>query len=106
MPKFMIRASYTAEGFKGLVKEGGTGRSAAVRKMVENLGGKLEAFYFAYGGDDVYAITDIPDPTVGLAFSLAINASGTVRISMIPLISPEEIDAACKKSVDYRAPGA
>jgi uncharacterized protein with GYD domain len=106
MPKYMVKASYAAEGLRGVMKEGGTGRSAAVRKVVENLGGKLEAFYFAYGDHDVYGIIDIPDPTAVLAFSLAVNASGVVRVSLIPLISPEEMDAACKKSVGYRAPAA
>jgi len=106
MPKFMIKASYTAEGARGLLKEGGTGRRAAIQKLIEGLGGKVEAFYFAYGEDDAYVITDVPDTTTGLAVSLAVNASGAVRLSTIPLITPEEIDAAAKKSVQYRAPGA
>jgi uncharacterized protein with GYD domain len=106
MPKFMIKASYTAEGAKGLLKEGGTGRRAAVQKLVEGAGGKVEAFYYAYGDDDAYVIVDVPDATSGLAISLAVNASGAVRLSTIPLITPEEIDAACKKSISYRAPGA
>src|SRR5262245_18055707 len=106
MPKFLIKASYTPEGAKGLLKEGGTGRRAAVVKLVEGLGGKVEAFYYAYGDSDAYIITDLPDATSGLALSLAVNASGAVRLSTIPLITPEEIDAASKKSVSYRAPGA
>jgi uncharacterized protein with GYD domain len=106
MPKFMIKASYTAEGTRGLLKDGGTGRRAAVQKLIESIGGKLEAFYFAYGEDDAYVITDVPDATSGIAVSLAVNASGAVRLSTIPLITPEELDAACKKSVPYRAPGA
>jgi uncharacterized protein with GYD domain len=106
MPKFMIKASYTAEGARGLIKEGGTGRRAAVQKLVEGAGGKLEAFYYAYGDDDAYLIVDVPDAVSGLAISLAVNASGAVRLSTIPLITPEEIDAAGKKSVSYRAPGA
>jgi uncharacterized protein with GYD domain len=106
MPKFMVRASYTVEGARGLLKEGGTGRRAAVQKVIEGLGGKVEAFYFAYGEHDAYVIADFPDATAGLAVSLAVNASGGVRLSTIPLITPEEIDAACKRSVAYRAPGA
>jgi uncharacterized protein with GYD domain len=106
MPKFMIKASYTAEGARGLLKEGGTARRAAVQKIIEGIGGKVEAFYFAYGEDDAYVITDLPDAASGLAVSLAVNASGAVRLSTIPLITPEEIDAAAKKSVQYRAPGA
>ena len=106
MPKFMIKASYTSEGARGLLKEGGTGRRAAVQKLVEGAGGKLEAFYYAYGDDDAYLIVDMPDAGSGLAISLTVNASGAVRLSTIPLITPEEIDAASKKSVAYRAPGA
>ena len=106
MPKYLAKASYTAEGTRGLTKEGGTGRRAAVQKVAESLGGKVEAFYFAYGEADAYVILDFPDSAAGLAVSLAVNASGAVRLSTIPLITPEEMDAACKKSVSYKAPGA
>ena len=106
MPKYLIRASYTAEGAKGLIKAGGTSRRAAVQKMIEGLGGKLETFYFAYGADDVFAICDLPDAVSGIAASLAINASGAVHSSTTPLITPDEVDAACKKLPEYRAPGA
>jgi uncharacterized protein with GYD domain len=106
MPKFMIKASYNTDGAKGLMKEGGTARRSAVQKLVESLGGKVEAFYFAYGEADAYIITDMPDAATGIAISLTVNASGAVRISTIPLITPEELDAASKKTVNYRAPGA
>jgi uncharacterized protein with GYD domain len=106
MPKYLIKASYTAEGAKGLMKGGGTARRAAVQKMIEGLGGKLEAFYYCYGADDVIGIFDIPDAASGIAASLAVNASGAVRLSTIPLITPEEVDAASKKLPEYRAPGA
>ena len=106
MPKFMIKASYNTEGAKGLMKEGGSARRAVVQKLVESLGGKVEAFYFAYGEEDAYIITDMPDAATGIAISLTVNASGAVRLSTIPLITPEELDAASKKTVNYRAPGA
>jgi uncharacterized protein with GYD domain len=106
MAKFMIKASYNAEGAKGLLKEGGSARKAVIQKVIESQGGKLEAFYFAYGDVDVYVIADMPEAAAGLAVSLAVNASGAVRVATIPLIAPEEIDAASKRSVSYRAPGA
>ena len=106
MPKFMIKASYNTDGAKGLIKEGGSARRAVVQKLVESLGGKVEAFYFAYGEADAYIITDMPDAATGIAISLTVNASGAVRLSTIPLITPEELDAASKKTVNYRAPGA
>jgi uncharacterized protein with GYD domain len=104
--KFLIKGHYNVDGAKGLMKEGGSGRKAAVTKLVESQGGKLETFYFAYGDVDVYAICDMPDASSGLALSLAVNASGAVRITTQPLITVEEIDAASKKTVAYRAPGA
>lgn len=106
MAKFLVTASYTAEGAKGLIKEGGTGRRTAVQKLIESMGGKIEAFYFAYGEHDAYVITELPDAASGLALSLAVNASGVVRLSTVPLITVEEMDAAAKKSVAYRPPGA
>ena len=106
MPKFLIKASYTSEGARGLLKEGGTARRTVVQKLVEGMGGKVEAFYFAYGDADAYVLTDLPDVSSGVALSLTVNASGAVRLSTIPLITAEEIDAASKKSVAYRAPGA
>jgi uncharacterized protein with GYD domain len=106
MPKYLITGSYTVEGAKGLLKEGGSKRRTAVRDVVEGLGGKLEAFYYAFGDTDVFAIIDVPDATTASAFSLAVGASGSARVSTVPLISPEEVDQACKKSVKYRSPGA
>ena len=106
MPKFMIKASYSPEGARGLIKDGGSGRRAAVQKLMEGIGGKVETMYFAYGQDDAYVIVDVPDATALLATSIVVNASGAVRLSTIPLITVEEMDAACKKSVAYRAPGA
>jgi uncharacterized protein with GYD domain len=106
MPKFLIKATYTSDGARGLLKEGGSKRRAAVQKIIEAAGGKMEVFYYAYGDDDAFIIADLPDPTAGLAISLAVNASGAVRLSTLPLITPEELDAASKRSVEYRAPGA
>ncbi len=106
MAKYLIKASYTVEGTKGLLKEGGSARRAAVAQMVQGMGGKLEAFYYAFGEPDVFAIVDVPDAIAAAAASLVINSRGGAQVSTTPLITPEEIDAACKKSVTYRAPGA
>ena len=106
MAKFLIQGSYTAEGAKGLIKVGGSGRRAAIEKSLDGLGGKLESFYFTYGTNDVNVICEIPDAVSGLALSLAVNASGAVRISTTPLLSVEDVDAACKKVVSYRPAGA
>ncbi len=106
MPKYMILASYTAEGTRGLLKEGGSKRRAVVESLVKGLGGQLEAFYFAFGENDVVAIIDGTDNATAAAVSLAVNASGAVNARTIVLMTPEEMDQAAKMSVSYTPPGA
>ena len=106
MPKYLFEADYTAEGTKGLIKEGGTKRRAAVSAALKAVGGKLEAFYFTFGTRDAVLIVDVPDNVSALAVSLAVGASGAVTLKTTPLITGEEVDAAAKKAVGYRAPGA
>lgn len=101
----MWQASYTADGVKGVIKEGGSGRRDAIEKVVADLGGTLEAFYFAFGEDDVYVIAELPDNTTAAAVSLVVGASGAVRIKTSVLLTPDEVDRAAHTSVGYRAPG-
>lgn len=106
MAKFLIQGSYTADGVKGLIKEGGTGRQAAVQQAVEGVGGTIDCMYYTFGTNDVIVICDMPETTSGLAISLAVNASGAVRISTTPLLSVADVDAACQKVVRYRPAGS
>ena len=105
MAKFLIQASYTVDGAKGIMKEGGSARKAQLAQILEKMGAKLESFYFAFGEWDVYAIGDFPDAATITALSMAVNASGGVNLRTTPLITPEEVDQASKKSISYRAPG-
>jgi uncharacterized protein with GYD domain len=105
MPKFLVQANYVAEGLKGLLKEGGSSRRTAVEKLFGSVGGKVESLYFAFGDTDVFIIADVPDQITAAALSLATNASGLVTVKLTTLLSAEDIDAAAKKSVSYRAPG-
>jgi uncharacterized protein with GYD domain len=106
MPKFMVVGSYTPEGAKGLAKEGGTGRRAAITEAVESVGGKVEAVYFAFGADDFFVVLDLPDSSAAAAISVKAAQTGTVASRMILLMTPEEMDAAVAKSVKFRPPGA
>jgi len=105
MAKYLFEARYTTEGAKGVAREGGTGRRAAVAKMTEGLGGKLEAFYYAFGDVDAYVIVDLPDNASAAAVALAVNQAGAATVKTVVLIIPEDMDKAGKKTVDYRAPG-
>ncbi|MPZ56727.1 MAG: GYD domain-containing protein [Rhizobiales bacterium] len=105
MPKYLIQASYNAEGLKGLQKETASGRRAAVTKAVKGLKGKVENFYYALGEDDVVVIVDLPDNASVAALALSASASGTVRTRTTALLTVEETDVALKKRVGYRPPG-
>ena len=106
MAKYLIRATFAAEGARGVLKEGGTSRRATIEKMASGLGGSLESFYFAFGSDDVIVIADLPDNATAAALGLTVSGSGSVRTNTVVLLTPEEVDDATKKSVDYRPPGA
>lgn len=106
MKKYLIKGTYNAEGIKGLMKEGGTGRKAAIEKMLAGIGGKVEGFYYAFGEDDVIVIVELPDDISAASVGMRVNAAGLVKICLTVLLTPEDIDAASKKSVTYRAPGA
>lgn len=106
MARYMFKASYSQEGLKGLIKSGGSARRAALSQSAQSVGGKLEAFYFAFGKNDAYVIVDAPDNVSAAALALAAGASGSVsNIETVVLLTPEEVDQAAKKTVTYRAPG-
>jgi uncharacterized protein with GYD domain len=106
MAKYLIQASYVGDGIKGLLKEGGSARRAAVEKLLASVGGKVESFYYAFGDTDAYVIVDAPDNVTTAAVALTVAASGLVTIKTTVLMTPEEVDQATKKSPAYRAPGA
>jgi uncharacterized protein with GYD domain len=105
MPKYMIHASYTLEGVRGVQSKGGTSRREAVAQMAESVGGSLECFYFAFGDADAVVIVDLPDDETAAAVALAVNASGGANTRTWVLLTPEQVDAAAERSVGYRAPG-
>jgi uncharacterized protein with GYD domain len=106
MPKYMVQASYTTEGMRGLQSKGGTARREAVSEAVKSFGGSLESFYFAFGGTDVFAVADLPDNEAAAALGLTVGTGGGARTRTIVLMTPEEIDVAVSRQGTYRPPGA
>ena len=105
MPKYLITASYTTEGIKGVVAKGGTGRKTAIEASVGALGGTLESFYFGFGGEDAYVLVDLPDNATAAALGLQVGASGMATTRTVVLLTPEEIDRAANVPNAYRPPG-
>jgi uncharacterized protein with GYD domain len=105
MPKYLFQGSYTEQGLKGVLKEGGSKRKEAIECLATDMGGKLECFYYAFGSDDFFVVVDVPESVDAAAVSLAVNVSGAVKLRVTVLMTPEEVDKATKKTVSYRPPG-
>jgi uncharacterized protein with GYD domain len=109
MPKYLIQASYVGEGVAGLLQEGGSERRKVSEQVIKAMGGKIEAFYYAFGETDLFIIVDLPDNVSALTCSLLANASGRIKSTCTPLLTPEEVDQAAGKGRQiptvFRAPG-
>ncbi|MDR7481545.1 MAG: GYD domain-containing protein [Armatimonadota bacterium] len=107
MPKYLFHGSYTLDGVRGVLSDGGSKRREAARQAIESAGAKMEAFYFAFGTDDVVVLVDAPDNASAAALSLAIGAAGAFRGTTTVLLTPEEFDRAAAKAreVRYAPPG-
>ena len=106
IPKYLFQISYTQQGLQGLLKEGGARRREALGDVFDSVGGKLEAFYYAFGSDDAYIIAEMPDDASAAAASITVGAAGAISVRTTVLVEPETIDDAIAKSVTYRPPGA
>ncbi len=105
MAKYLAKASYTQQGLQGLLQDGGSKRREVVDKLMTSLGGKVEAFYYAFGDTDLYIIFDAPDNISMATGSLVVAAAGGADVSITVLLTPEEVDEVAKKSAVYTAPG-
>lgn len=107
MPKYMISASYSPEGIKGVMAKGGTARADAISKLAAGVGGYVESFYFAFGGDDVYVVVDAPSHEAMAAIAGTVTSTGVLsNYRTTVLLTPSQIDDAAEMTVDYRPPGA
>jgi uncharacterized protein with GYD domain len=105
MPKYLLEVNYTLDGVRGVLAKGGSARKAAAQAAAKSLGGKLESFYFAFGGTDVFAVADMPDNAAAAALALTVTGAGGATVRTVVLLTPDEIDAATNQKVKYTPPG-
>ena len=105
MPKYLFQVNYVGDGVKGLLKDGGTKRRAVVDKFFQSVGGRLDAYYFAFGDPDLYIIAEFPNHAAAAACALTVAATGTATVKTTVLLTPEDIDAAGKLKPTYSVPG-
>jgi uncharacterized protein with GYD domain len=105
MAKFLFEVSYTRDGAQGIRTAGGTKRRDAVARVAESAGGHIESFYFAFGDRDAFTVLDLPDNESATAVALTVNASGAASVRTVVLLTPEQVDDAAERSVEYTPPG-
>ena len=106
MPKYLLQATYTADGVQGLMKDTASGRRAAVKAGLKSVGGKLESMHYCFGEHDVVCIMDLPDNAAAASLAAAVRAGGLVRTKTIPMLTVEEMDKALAKKAAYKNPGS
>lgn len=104
MAKYMFRAALSLEGLKGTVNEGGTARRKNFEKVLDSVGGSLEAFYYAFGEDDLIIIADLPDNVAAAALATTVSTSGVGGVKTTVLLTPKEVDEASKSKIKYTPP--
>lgn len=105
MSKYLIKANYNSDGAAGLAAKGGTARRDAVGKMLADVGGSIECFYYAWGDVDAYLVVDVPSDEAMVGIALSVNKSGATTITTTPLLTPEQVDAAATTAPGYTPPG-
>ena len=105
MANYLVIANYSAEGIKGVIKNGGSARVEAVKKSIDGLGGKVQSFHFAFGADDAYVIVELPDNIAAAALGMAVSSTGLTSVKTVVLLTPGEVDEAAKRQVAYTPPG-
>ena len=106
MAKYLFEVSYSVEGAKGLLAQGGTARQAAIEKALSGLGGSVESFHYALGHDDAFLIAELPDASAVATLSITVAAAGGARVTTHELLTPEQVDSALKSDVEYSPPGS
>jgi uncharacterized protein with GYD domain len=106
MAKYLFKVRYTSDGLEGVMSAGGSARRAAADDLAKNLGGSIEAFYFAFGDDDAFVIADLPDNQAAAKLAMTVSASGRLALTTVPLLTVDEVDnIAGGQRIDYTAPG-
>jgi uncharacterized protein with GYD domain len=118
MPKYLLQGKYTLTGAQGLstappsdpknpidTAKLATERVKYITSVIASVGGKVEAFYFAFGDVDVIIVADFPDHQSVTAFTLAVNQSGGTIVTTTVLLLPSEVDSAIAKGLNLRPPG-
>ena len=106
MAKYMIKASYSPDGIKGVMAKGGSARADAIAKLATGVGGTVESVYFSFGSDDLFAIVDAPSHEAMAAIAGTVGQTGArQQVRNRHPVDAGQIDDAANMTIDYTPPG-
>ncbi len=108
MAYFLVQAAYTPESWKAQIRDQ-PNIEDRLRPSIQNLGGRIDSIYYAFGDHDVIAIVEFPSNDAAAAFSLMASAGGAVKtVKTTPLMTVSEGLQAMGKASSaaslYKAP--
>ncbi len=96
-------ACYTPHAVKGLIE--GSDREAAVKALLDSVGGKLESLMFTRGEFDVAVIAELPDRNTGVGLTMAVQASGAFsRMTVLEELDMGPVIAAAQRAAQVYKP--
>tara|TARA_B100001113_G_C21095938_1_gene616583 strand:- start:1012 stop:1323 length:312 start_codon:yes stop_codon:yes gene_type:complete len=95
----MYSGNYTPKGAAGLLEDGGTARKQETLRILTEMGGSLESYYWCYGNTDFIMIADMPSESAAIKLALQVGSSGVFNGNLTPLISADEMDAAVNEEI-------
>jgi uncharacterized protein with GYD domain len=102
MPTYISFFSYTGEAWDRMVSRPGN-RAHAARRLIEEVGGRMESFYWKLGRWDGLVIFEVPDAATAAAFSGRVTSSGLLReVKTEQLLTMEEARRALEVAHDLR----
>ncbi len=108
MPHYLMQVSYTPDAWAALMRQP-QDRAEAIRPLIEGVGGKLDAFYFAFGEHDVVLLAEIPDNVTTAALAIAVAGAGAVNaFRTTVLLTSAEARQAMERAaaIPYSAPAS
>jgi uncharacterized protein with GYD domain len=109
MPKYVSFFTYSSEAWGRMIGAPGD-RTAALRQVLDSVGGSLDAMYWMFGDHDGMVIFDVPDSVSAAAVSIAAGSSGAFKqLETHELFTQEQLGETLARAKNttqvYRPPG-
>ena len=95
--RVVVLGCYAPHAVKGVIA--GSDREAAVKELLDKVGGTLVSVMFTRGEFDILVLADVPDEATAIGLTMAVQASGAVtRVSVLSELDMKPVLAAANKA--------